>query len=90
LSRLDVVKIDTERYELKVLQGGRFTLSKFHPVFFVEVSDRNLRRNGGGARSLMGFLHEIGNVNIVNSETEVASRLDDDMSDIHMDIIARA
>lgn len=90
LSRLDVVKIDTEGYELKVLQGGRFTLSKFHPVLFVEVSDGNLRRNGDSARSLIEFLHEIGYVNIVNSETGVPIRLDDDMSEIHMDIIARA
>jgi len=90
LARLDLVKIDTEGYELRILQGGVTTLSSFHPVLFVEVNDSNLRRNGDSARSLIEFLHEIGYINIVDSETGKAIQLEDDISEIHMDIIARA
>ncbi len=90
LSRLDLVKIDTEGYELRILQGGFTTLSNLHPVLFVEVNDNNLRRNGDSAKALIEFLHRAGYMNIVNSETGVAVQLGDDFSDIHMDIIARA
>jgi FkbM family methyltransferase len=90
LSRLDLVKIDTEGYELRILQGGFATLSNLHPVLFVEVNDNNLRRNGDSAKALIEFLHRAGYMNIVNSETGDAVQLGDDFSDIHMDIIARA
>jgi FkbM family methyltransferase len=83
LSRLDLVKIDTEGYELRILKGGFTTLSNLHPVLFIEVNDNNLRRNGDSAKALIEFLHRAGYMNIVNSETGDAVQLGDDFSDIH-------
>ena len=35
--RLDFIKIDVEGFEIEVLRGGLSTLSRHHPVIFVEV-----------------------------------------------------
>jgi FkbM family methyltransferase len=56
LDRLDLVKIDVEGYELHVLRGARDVLNRFRPVLFVELSDANLRAQGGTAGDLVRWL----------------------------------
>jgi len=38
LPRVDLVKIDVDGNELKVLEGGIFTIRKFHPALIVELA----------------------------------------------------
>jgi FkbM family methyltransferase len=42
LPRCDLIKIDVEGFELKVLKGAQATIKKFHPILFVENQPRNL------------------------------------------------
>lgn len=42
LSDVSLIKIDTEGYELKVLQGAKDTVVKNRPVIIVEITDANV------------------------------------------------
>ncbi|MGA3263661.1 MAG: FkbM family methyltransferase [Terracidiphilus sp.] len=56
LDRLDVIKIDVEGYELAVLNGGRKTLERFHPVLLVEVKEHHQRLAGFSRKELFDWL----------------------------------
>ena len=45
LERCDLVKIDTEGFEVRVLEGAMATLSRCRPVLYVEVHDREKLKN---------------------------------------------
>jgi FkbM family methyltransferase len=60
ISALDVIKIDVEGAEIKVLTGAIETLKKFSPVILMEVSDKRTIVFGYKARELCDFLLDIG------------------------------
>lgn len=89
LSVVNLMKLDVEGYELKVLRGSINTLKKHKPTLFIEVDDDNLIDQGDSAKELILFLHSNGYNSILNAETneEIASSAD--FSQCHFDIIAR-
>ena len=56
LSRLDVIKIDVEGAELRVIQGAIATLSRYRPLVLFEASDNTLRQQGASREELLDFL----------------------------------
>ena len=46
LEDLDFILIDVEGFELKVLQGGEKTISRFNPIMVIEINDHTLGRAG--------------------------------------------
>jgi FkbM family methyltransferase len=56
LSRLDVVKLDVEGAELRVLEGSRKVLREMRPVILFEASDDALRAQSGSLAELLEFL----------------------------------
>ena len=54
--RIDLIKIDVEGFEVKVLAGGVNTIMSFRPVLVIEVVRRNLIRAGVSAEHLFGAL----------------------------------
>ncbi len=56
LSRLDVIKIDVEGAELKLLRGAAATLQRFRPLILFEASDRALQRQGSSREELLDYL----------------------------------
>lgn len=56
LSRLDVIKIDVEGAELKLLQGAAATLRRYRPLLLFEASDRTLRQQGASREELLAYL----------------------------------
>jgi FkbM family methyltransferase len=56
ITRLDVLKIDVEGAELRLIEGAHETLSRFRPVILFEVLDAALRHQGGGSEALCGAL----------------------------------
>jgi hypothetical protein len=39
--KIDMIKIDTERFEMKVLAGLKETIAREQPLIFVEVDNEN-------------------------------------------------
>jgi len=54
--RIDIIKIDVDGYEQRVIAGAESTLTKYHPVLILEVCDYTLR----AAAAQRGVLHERG------------------------------
>lgn len=54
VSRIDLIKVDVEGFEMEVLGGLRSSIEKYRPVLFVEFSKRTQEKikGGGGLRSL--------------------------------------
>lgn len=57
--RVDLLKIDVEGAEMRVLRGGHETLRKTKAIY-IEVADAFLRRFGSSAAELIEFLQESG------------------------------
>lgn len=53
LSDISLIKIDTEGYELKVLEGAKATIVKNRPVILVEIADANI----GSVKNMMKELN---------------------------------
>jgi FkbM family methyltransferase len=89
LNHIDLVKIDVEGYELKVLKGGEQLLRKFKPILFIELHDDNLKDQGDSATDLIMFLETIGYNKIINTLDNSAIKSDSNFSNCHFDIIAK-
>lgn len=85
---VNLIKIDVEGYELRVLLGAEATLKKFYPILFIEINDANLCYQGDSARDLIQFLFRIGYTRITNATTEQLISIDEDITNQHLDIIA--
>jgi FkbM family methyltransferase len=86
LDRIDLIKIDVEGYELKVLRGAEQVLRKYSPVLFIELDDDNLKAQNNSAQELILFLNEIGyDVRRADNKQKVATG--DDFTRRHFDII---
>lgn len=89
VAAVDLVKIDVEGYELKVLKGAESTLRRFKPTLFIELDEDNLRDQGDSASSLIAFLRRCGYDRFIQADT---SRELDETSgfvNCHYDIVAR-
>jgi len=53
LERVDLVKIDVEGHELKVLAGAVETLTRFRPRILIEVFEETLRRQGASVDAVL-------------------------------------
>lgn len=57
---VDLIKIDVEGFELRVLKGAEKVLRAHRPMLFVELSDENLREQGTCAREVLEYLASLG------------------------------
>lgn len=60
ISRLDLIKIDTEGHEMAVIKGAMETLSQFHPVIIFEVGKYQLDEKGVRFMDFVTLLGELG------------------------------
>jgi FkbM family methyltransferase len=56
LTKVDLIKIDVEGFEMKVLKGAHELITKFRPALFVEINDANLRSQGDSLEGMLDFL----------------------------------
>lgn len=60
LSRVAVMKIDTEGHELKVLEGARHTMESAKPSVLIEVRNELLHSAGSSSEAVFQFFAELG------------------------------
>ena len=56
----DVVKIDVEGHELKVIRGMRSVFKEHRPLLFLEIHPAWIQREGQSVSELEALLHELG------------------------------
>lgn len=82
---VDLIKIDTEGHELKVLQGAEKIIQKFKPKLFIEIDKNNLLQHGNSIDELINWLQEHQfNINLVQTNKSILSV--DDIKVEHGDI----
>ncbi|HPJ71680.1 MAG TPA: FkbM family methyltransferase, partial [bacterium] len=59
-SRLDLIKIDTEGNELKVIRGGAATLARYRPILILEYSPRTWTAAGATLEEAAAELGKLG------------------------------
>jgi FkbM family methyltransferase len=88
LRRIDLIKIDVEGFEMKVLRGAEATVMKDRPRLFVELDERNLRLQGNSGRELVEWLEQFG-YGVTHAAENRPVRPTDSFEGVHFDIIAR-
>ena len=86
IDKIDVIKIDVEGFELKVLKGAMLSLKKFKPKMFIEINDLHLHRAGGSAKEVMLLLEQVG-YKITRADTNETITSDYDFANKHFDIV---
>ena len=86
ITKIDLIKIDVEGFEMNVLKGGIQTLQKFKPKMFIELDDNNLKDVGSSAKELINFIAKL-DYKIINAEDETPITADTDFTNCHYDII---
>jgi len=86
-SRVDLIKIDTEGFEMNALEGARRTIERFSPIFFIEIDDNNLKLQNSTAKGLIDFLTGFG-YSCRNAENGLDIDPTQDYSNCHFDLIA--
>ncbi len=88
LKRVDLVKIDVEGFELKVLQGAQKVLSDFNPKLFIELDDNHLRSQGSSAKILLNFLAGLKYLLFKAANMERIEASKEEFKNCHFDIVA--
>jgi FkbM family methyltransferase len=60
IDSVNLIKIDVEGYEMKVLRGAKNTIEKFHPHLVIEINHGALQRAGTSAQEIYDFLIAFG------------------------------
>ena len=60
ITRLDMLKIDVDGYELKIIKGGTQTISQYTPMIIIELSECMLHYIGDTLEELLATLDHFG------------------------------
>jgi FkbM family methyltransferase len=60
LSRLDLMKIDVDGYEMNVLQGAAINIKRHYPILVVEFCEENFHAAGTGTQEILNLLSDWG------------------------------
>jgi FkbM family methyltransferase len=59
LDRLDLVKLDAEGCEARIVEGGRSTMQRFRPILLIEIAPEHLAAQGSSVDHLLELLAEL-------------------------------
>ena len=86
-SKIDLIKIDVEGFEMHVLRGAVSTLTSFRPKLFVELIDTYLQRQGSSTKEVLQLLESFG-YELSFAETGEPIRSDSDFTNSQFDVVA--
>jgi len=89
IPRLDLLKIDTEGFEERIVRGGIDRLRQDRPIIYVEVNSDHLHRYGSTVSSLINLLREIGYPHFEIAETGEVVEDPLNLTGRHVDLIVR-
>lgn len=87
--RIDLIKIDVEGFELRVLEGAIKYLTEHNPVLFIELDNYNLLEQSDSAKALISFLEDQRYTcfKVISGETITSESLE--LDNCHFDIICK-
>ena len=59
LSRIDIIKIDVEGAECRVIEGGREVINRFRPIVLFEAFDSALRKQSSSRNALLALVSSL-------------------------------
>lgn len=86
IHKINLIKIDVEGFEFNVLKGAEITISKYYPVFFIELDDVNLKQQNASAKMLVEYLIHKG-YTITNADDKSIVTEENNFEKCHYDII---
>jgi FkbM family methyltransferase len=86
LEKIDLIKIDVEGFEYKVLEGARKSIEKHKPILFIELINEYLKRNGNSGTQLVNRLAEFG-YEIYDARDRSSLNSIDSLTNLHLDIL---
>ena len=73
LPKLNLIKIDVDGFDFKVLQGAKEIIKLFKPTIFVELGEIDLNRNGDSVSDIIDLFTDIGYSGILENGKPIVS-----------------
>lgn len=86
IPKIDLIKIDVEGHERKVIEGSLDSIKKFKPKIFLELSDKNLHEAGTTASELVAQLEDLG-YSVRTADAGTIVRPFAELKDCHFDVL---
>ena len=89
ISHADIIKIDTEGFEMNVLKGAKKIIEGCKPILFIEINDENLKEQKSSAKDIIAYIISIG-YQITSAQTSEIVSVASDFTNCHFDAVCRS
>lgn len=87
IKKINIIKIDVEWYEYKVLLGWIKTIKKYKPDLFLELDSFYLKRNGDSCKKIIKLLKKL-NYFCIDTENSSEFSVNQNLENMHTDVYA--
>ena len=85
ITKVDLIKIDVEGFEMQVIKGAINTLKKLRPLLIIELIDTNLSKQNTSSTEIIALLKTLGYNKVTDLKTGMV--LPDNTSSLNMDAV---